>query len=172
MRTSVFLLVLLTVPLMAGSFVLFSDTLDIDVGAYRFIKFRITPEMAESTFISGEFFTEPHPVKMEFILVTELNYRSGWAGRGEIDTLGTVYGENGPLVMRVPDCGDGVLIVSNRGNTDPVVFVADLLVSYTGSGITYDSLPFGMTLLMSLLAIGVVTAAVLLTVKRMSSGRG
>lgn len=167
-----FLLALLTVPLVAGSFVLFSDTLELDVGTYQFIKFRITPEMAESTFISGEFFTEPVPAKMEFILITELNYRSGWAGRGDIDTLGVVYAENGLLIMEVPDFGDFVLIVSNRGNTDPVVFVADLSVSYTGSGITYDSLPFGMTLLMSLLAIGVVTAAVLLTVKRISSCRG
>ncbi len=172
MRVSVFLLIAMTIPLMAGSFVLFSDTLDLDVGTYRVIKFRINPEMADSTFISGEFFTEPFPAKMELILITEMNYRSGWEGRGDIDTLGVVYAENGPLVMKVPDFGDFVLIVSNRGNTDPVVFVADLRVSYKGDGITYDSLPFAMTLLMSLLAIGVVVAAVLLTIKRMSPGRG
>ncbi|MCD4707338.1 MAG: hypothetical protein K8S62_06335 [Candidatus Sabulitectum sp.] len=172
MRTSVFLLVILTIPLIAGSFILFSDTLELDVGTYRFIKFRITPEMAESTFISGEFFTEPFPMKMEFILITEVNHRRGWEGGGDIDTLEVVYSENGSLVMGVPDFGDFVLIVSNRGNTDPVFFVADLSVSYAGSGVTYDSLPFGMTLLMSLLAIGVVTAAVLLTIKRMSSGTG
>ena len=172
MRFAAILLVFLTIPLVAGSFRLLSDTLDLDVGSYRFIKFRISPEMAESTFISGEFFTEPLPTKIEFILLTEYDYVKGWEGRGEIDTLGVVYAEKGPLFMEVPDFGDFVLIISNRGNTDPVVFAADLSVSFTGSGVTYDSLPFGMTLLMTLLAVGVVTAAVLLTVTKLSSGKG
>ncbi|MCK5131671.1 MAG: hypothetical protein KAR40_05905 [Candidatus Sabulitectum sp.] len=169
MRRTAFLLVFLTIPLTAGSFTLFSDTLNLDVGNYRFIKFRITPEMAESTFISGEFFTEPLPTKIEFILITQPDYRRGWEGRGHIDTLDAVYAENGSLLMEIPGFGDFVLIVSNRGNVDPVVFAADLSVSFVGSGVTYDSLPFGMTLLMSLLAIGVVVAAVLLTITRMSS---
>lgn len=172
MKNSIILLSLLTIPLIAGSFTLLSDTLDLDIGTYRFIKFRVTPEMAESTFISGDFFTEPIPAKLEFILVTELNYKIGWEGRGEIDTLAVVYAESGPLEIEVPDFGDFVLIVSNRGNVDPVTLVADLTVSFMGSGVTYDSLPFGMTLLMSILAIGVVLAAVLLTIKRMSSSRG
>jgi len=171
MRSAAVLLVFLTLPVVAGSFALFSDTLDLDVGSYRFVKFRITPEMAESTFISGDFFTDSLPAKIEFILITEYDYVRGWEGRGEIDTLGVVYAEKGPLFMEVPDFGDFVLIISNRGNTDPVVFAADLSVSFTGSGVTYDSLPFGMTLLMTLLAVGVVIAAVLLTVTKLSSGK-
>ncbi len=172
MKLIIILLVLLTVPVLAGSFGLLSDSLEIDVGTYRFIKFRITPEMAESTLISGEFFTEPRPTKMEFILITETNHRTGWQGPGEIDTLAVVYGRSGYLSIEVPDFGDYVLIVSNRGNTNPVVFVADLSVSFVGTGVTYDSLPFGLTLLMTLLAIGLVTAAVLLTIKKTSSYRG
>ncbi|MCK5786058.1 MAG: hypothetical protein KAH54_05825 [Candidatus Sabulitectum sp.] len=168
MRISSLLLALLTIPLIAGSFTLLSDTLDMNIGTYRSIKFRITPEMVDSTYISGEFFTEPIPTKLEFILVTELDYIRGWEGRGEIDTLGVFYSENGDLEMEVPDFGDFVLIVSNRGNTSPVTLVAELSVSYKGSGVTYDSLPFGMTLLMTVLAVGVVLAAVLLTIKRMS----
>lgn len=172
MRTGLVFLVLLTIPLSAGSFSLLSDSLSLDVGTYRYIKFRITPEMAESTFISGEFFTEPVPTKIEFLLITDLDYRRGWEGRGDIDTLGVVYSKSGSLVMPVPDFGDFVLIVSNRGNTDSVVVVADISVSFTGSGVTYDSLPFGMTLLISLLAIGLVTAAILLTINKASSNRG
>jgi hypothetical protein len=127
--------------------------------------------MADSTCISGDFLTEPIPAKIEFILITELDYRRGWEGRGDIDTLGVVYAENGQFYMDIPDFGDFVLIVSNRGNTEPVILQADLSVSYKGSGVQYDSLPFGMTLLMSVLAIGVVLAAVLITVKKMSSGK-
>lgn len=172
MRIAAFLLVALTIPSLAGSFPLFSDTLDLDTGTYRFIKFRITPDMAESTFISGEFFTEPLPTKLEFILLTELDYRRGWECRGDIDTLGFVCAESGSLVIEVPDFGDFVLVVSNRGNTGPVILIADFFVSYSGSGITYDSLPFGLTLLMSILAIGVVLAAVLLTIKRRPFSKG
>ncbi len=169
MRAATLFLTVFTIPLIAGSFTLLSDTLDLGVGTYRSVKFRITPQMADSTCISGEFFTEPIPAKIEFILITELDYRRGWEGRGEIDTLGVVYAENGPFYMDIPDFGDYILIVSNRGNTAPVTLQADLSVSFKGSGVQYDSLPFGMTLLMSVLAIGVVLAAVLITVKKMSS---
>jgi hypothetical protein len=171
MRAATLFLTVFTIPLIAGSFTLLSDTLDLGVGTYRSVKFRITPQMADSTCISGEFFTEPIPAKIEFILITELDYRRGWEGRGEIDTLGVVYAENGQFYMDIPDFGDFVLIVSNRGNTAPVTLQADLSVSFKGSGVQYDSLPFGMTLLMSVLAIGVVLAAVLITVKKMSSGK-
>ncbi len=171
MRVVVVLLVVLTVPLMAGSYRLLSDTLDLEVGTYRFIKFRVSPEMSDSTVITGEFKTEPLPAKIEFILISELDYIRGWEGRGEIDTLGVVYAEHGPLLMEITDFGDFVLVVSNRGNTDAVSIVADLSVSYKGSGIMYDSLPFGLTLLMSILATGVVVGAVLITFKRMSSNK-
>ncbi len=171
-KVVVILLLCAATSLMAGSFPLFSDTVDLNVGSYRVIKFRVTPDMADSTFISGQYSTDPVPTKIEFILLTELGYRRGWEGRGEIDTLGVFYGTNGVLNLEVPDFGDFVLVVSNRGNKDPVNFIADLSVSFRGSGITYDSLPFGLTLLMSILAIGIVLAAVLLTVKRTSSSRG
>ena len=166
------ILLLLATSLMAGSFPLLSDTLDLNVGSYRVIKFRVTPAMADSTFITGEYSTDPVPTKIEFILLTELDYHRGWEGRGEIDTLGVFYGKNGFLNIEVPDFGDYVLVVSNRGNKDSVIFIADLSVSFDGSGVTYDSLPFGLTLLMSILAIGIVMAAVLLTVKKTSSRRG
>jgi hypothetical protein len=172
MRVASLFLAVFAIPLFAGSFTLLSDTLNLGVGTYRSVKFRITPQMADSTCISGDFFTEPVPTKLEFILITELDYRRGWEGRGgDIDTLSVVYAENGQFYMDIPDFGDFVLIVSNRGNTAPVTLQADLSVSYKGSGVQYDSLPFGMTLLMSVLAIGVVLAAVLITVKKMSSGR-
>jgi hypothetical protein len=171
MKAVLLLLAVCTYPLVAGSFMLLSDTLDLRVGTYRSVKFRITPEMADSTCISGEFSTKPVPAKVEFILMTELDYRRGWQGRGTIDTLGIVYAEKGQLFMDVPDFGDYILIISNRGNTSSVVLEADLAVTYRGTGVLYDSLPFGMTLLMSILAVGVVLAAVLLTMKKLSSGK-
>jgi hypothetical protein len=172
MRKGLFLLFLLAIPAVSGSFGVVSDTLSLDIGTYRFIKFRVTPEQAESTFINIDFAVEPLSTEIEFILISETDYRTGWVGRGEIDTLAAVYAEHGPFSMQIPDFGDFVLIVSNRGNLTPVLVEADISVSYIGSGQVYYALPFGMTLLMSLFAIGVVVAAVLLTVKRLSPGRG
>lgn len=172
MKRSSFLLLLLAIPAVSGSFSLFSDTLDLDVGTYRYIKFRITPDQMENAEITVDLPAEPLAGEIEFILISEMDYRRGWEGRGNIDTLAVVYAEGGRFAIRVPDFGDYVLIMSNRGNYNPVLAVADISVSFAGSGVAYDSLPFAMTLLMSLLAIGVVVAAVLITLKLLYSGRG
>jgi hypothetical protein len=165
------LLILLLVPVSlahAGSFSLLADTMDLNVGTYRYLKFRVTPDQADSTVISGSFSTIPPETPVEFILLTEWNYRSGWVSRGEIDTLEVLHSGSGELSMPVPGFGDYVLVVSNRGNYDPVRIAADLRVEYAGTGVAYDSLPMGMTILITILAAALVVAAVVLTVRKLT----
>ena len=167
MITRVLLLLLVAVPASAGSFKLYSDTMSLDLGTYRFLKFRVTPDQADSARVTGDFITIPEDVPVELILLTEWNYRSGWVNRGDIDTLALRRGGSGEVSLPIPDYGDYVLVVSNRGNFSPVELAADLRVSYSGTGITYDSLPMGMTILITVLAAALVIAAVLLTVKKL-----
>jgi len=167
MKRLVLFLFLAAAHLTAGSFNLYSDSTGIDVGKYRYIKFRVTPDQAEDARVTGEFFTDPADTQLEFVLLTELNYRTGWENRGEIDTLAFFRGGSGTLDIPVPDFGDYVLIVSNRGNYSPVTFYGSLQVAFSGTGITYDALPTGMTVLVSLLAGALVIAAIILTLKKL-----
>ncbi len=157
------------VPLcFAGSFKLFSDTFSLDVGTYRYINFRVTPDQAENAGIAGNFFTIPEETPVEMILLTEYNYLGGWQNREDIDTLAYFRGTSDSLYMPIPDFGDFVLVVSNRGNYCPVELSADFRIVFTGSGITYDSLSTGMSVLVTLLAAGLVVAAIILTVKKLN----
>ncbi len=152
----------------AGSFPLVSDTLTLDVGTYRYIKFRVIPDQADSTTLTGLFNTESEngPSKVEFILITGMDYTTGWKSYGSIDTLGYFCSSGGEFSMEVPEFGDYILIISNRGNRESVELVADIDVFFKGDGVQYDSLPFALTLLMIILASGVVVAAVAITIRK------
>ena len=168
MKLRIFLLLLLiSLPAAAGSFKLFSDTLDLDIGTYRYLKFRITPDQAMEAVITGRFTTVPEDTPVELILLTQWNYITGWTNRGEIDTLAVRMDGPGELSIPIPDYGDYVLVVSNRGNYSPVSLAADFRISFEGTGITYDSLPTGMTILISALAVALVVVAVALTVRKL-----
>lgn len=167
MKTLIFLLFICSATLVAGSFNLFTDSMSIDTGKYRYIKFRITPDQAVNPQVIGTFSTEPEGLPVEFILLTEFNYRTGWENRGFIDTLSVSRTGSGDFVMPIPDFGDFVLVVSNRGNYQPVRIYADIQVAFAGTGITYDSLPMGMTVLILLLAAALVVAAVILTARKL-----
>lgn len=153
----------------AGSFSLVSDTLTLDVGSYRYIKFRVIPDQADSTTITGFFNAESENglSKVEFVLITGIDYTAGWKRYGSIDTLGYYCGSGGEFSMEIPEFGDYILIISNRGNRKPIELVTDINVSFKGDGIQYDSLPFALTLLMIILASGVVFAAVAITIRKL-----
>ena len=152
----------------AGTFPLVSDTLTLDVGSYRYVKFRIIPDQADSTTITGFFNAESENglSKVEFVLITGIDYTAGWKRYGPIDTLGYYCGSGGEFSMEVPEFGDYILIISNRGNRESVELIADINVSFKGEGVQYDSLPFALTLLMIILATGVVVAAVMITIRK------
>lgn len=168
MRLLAVLMVVVSSFCIAGSFSLVSDTLTLDVGSYRYIKFRIIPDQADSTTISGSFDvgSESGLSKVEFVLVTGIDYTAGWKGHGSIDTLGYVCSTGGEFSMEVPEFGDYILIISNRGNREPTEIMTDIRVSFKGDGVQYDSLPFALTLLMIILASGVVFAAVMITIRK------
>jgi len=168
MSFRLFLALLIAFPAAAGSFKLFSDTLELDLGTYRYLKFRITPEQANGAAITGTFSTTPDNAPVELILLTHWNYIEGWVHRGDIDTLAVRRDGPGEFSIPIPDFGDYVLIVSNRGNYNPVSLFADFRVSYEGTGVEYDSLPMGMTILITVLAAALLVAAVALTIRKIS----
>ncbi len=65
------------------------------------------------------------------------------------------------------DFGDYVLIVSNRGNYHPIRFIGGLRVYFRGTGVTYDSLPMGMTILITVFTAGLVIAATIITLRKL-----
>lgn len=163
----IFLLLLIAFPAAAGSFKLYSDTLDLDLGTYRYLKFRITPDQANDAVITGNFTTIPENTTVELILLTQWNYVTGWTNRGEIDTLAVRREGPGEFTIPIPDFGDFVLVISNRGNYTPVSIAADFRIAFEGTGIAYDSLPTGMTILITVLAAALVVAAVALTIRKL-----
>ncbi len=154
-------------PAAAGSFKLYSDTLDLDLGTYRYLKFRITPDQANGAVVTGSFSTIPENTSVELILLTQWNYVSGWTNRGEIDTLAVRREGPGEFTFPIPDYGDYVLVISNRGNFTPVSLAADFRIAFEGTGIAYDSLPTGMTILITVLAAALVVAAVVLSLRKL-----
>lgn len=168
MKLFLILILVISSLSIAGSFSLFSDTLALDVGSYRYVKFRIIPDQADSTTISGTFNvkSESGLSKVEFVLITGIDYTAGWKGNGSIDTLGYVCSTGGEFSMEIPEFGDYILIISNRGNREPTELIADVCVSFKGDGVQYDSLPFALTLLMIILASGIVFAAVVITIRK------
>ncbi|HRW78164.1 MAG TPA: hypothetical protein P5207_05800, partial [Candidatus Sabulitectum sp.] len=72
------LVLFLAVQAMAGSFNLLEDTLELGVGSYRYIKFRITPDQSVDAAISGSIGITPDSTDVELILLTEWNYLTGW----------------------------------------------------------------------------------------------
>ena len=161
------LVLFFALPVMAGSFKLLDDTLDLGVGSYRYIKFRITPDQSVDAVISGSIGTVPDSTDVELILLTEWNYLTGWVNRGEVDTLGLRRDGPGQVLIDIPDFGDYVLVVSNRGNAVPVSVLTDLRVSFEGTGITYDTLPVGVTLLVTVFAAALVIAVAVITIRKL-----
>ncbi len=164
---SLILLLLLSVLATAGSFSLFEDTMSLNVATYRFLKFRVTPDQARGVRVFGRFETIPPDTPVELILLSHWNYQSGWQNRGDIDTLGIYRGPSAEVSLEVPDFGDYVLIVSNRGNYHPVTVIGDLRVYFLGTGVTYDSLPMGMTILITVFTAGLVIAATVITLGKL-----
>jgi hypothetical protein len=165
MNKLIFLLCAAASCLTAGSVPLISDTLQLSVGQYRYISFRVLQVQGTDTSISGTISVSPDTATVEYILLTSAGFNR-WHAGGEADTLGFLEAASGPFEIGVPGFGDYILLVSNRGNYHPVevAFSADL--NFRGDGVQYDTLPTAFNLMLVILAAGVVVAAVLLAVGR------
>lgn len=152
----------------AGSVPLLKDTLDISVGQYRSISFRVLQVQGTDTRISGTISIAPDTARVEYILLTFHGFNR-WRSGGEADTLGFLQTTSGDFELELPGFGDYVLLVSNRGNYHPVRVALEADLYFQGDGIPYDTLPMAFKLMMFILAAGVVVAAIFLAVGRLRS---
>lgn len=166
MTRIIFSVLLFSAWLQAGSVPLLADTLELSVGQYRSISFRINEAQGREATISGNIRITPDTARVEYILLTSDGFRR-WSSGIQTDTLAFLTTSSGEFQLGAPDFGDYVLLVSNRGNFHPVSvsIVADL--SFLGDGIRYNNLPMAFQLMLVLLAGGVVIAAAALAVRKL-----
>lgn len=166
MTRIVFPVLLLAAWLQAGSVPLLDDTLDLSVGQYRYISFRINEAQGREASISGTILVTPDTAMVEYILLTSDGFRR-WSSGIQADTLAFLATSSGEFQLGAPDFGDYVLLVSNRGNFHPVRVSIKAELSFLGDGIRYNNLPMAFQLMLVLLAGGVVVAAAALAVRKL-----
>jgi hypothetical protein len=152
--------------LQAGSVPLLADTLDLSVGQYRYISFRVNEAQGREATISGTIRITPDTARVEYILLTSEGFQR-WSSGIEADTLAFLTTSSGDFQLGVPDFGDHVLLVSNRGNFHPVSVSITAELRFLGDGIRYNNLPMAFQLMLVLLAVGVVVAAAALAVRKL-----
>jgi len=150
----------------AGAVSLLDDTLEISVGEYRYVSFRVQEAQGEDARLSGEIRVSPDTCRVEIILLSLNDFRR-WSSGGGGDTLSFFSTGSGGFEVPLPGFGDFVLLVSNRGNYHPAVVALAAELSFRGDGIGYDSLPVAFKLMLTVLSAGVVTGAVLLAVRKL-----
>jgi len=162
----VFSVLLFTALLRAGSVPLLADTLELSVGQYRYISFRVNEAQGREARISGTISITPDTARVEYILLTSDGFRR-WSSGIETDTLAFLTTSSGHFELGIPDFGDHVLLVSNRGNFHPVSVSITAELSFLGDGIRYNNLPMAFQLMLVLLAGGVVVAAAAIAVRKL-----
>jgi hypothetical protein len=156
---------------LAGSTGLLDDTLDISVGQYRYVSFRVQPSQADSAFISGSVSITPDTASLE-ILLFHIDDFIRWRRSGaDTDTLCHARSRSGEVGMPVGDCGDYYLVLSNRGNMSPVRVDARFDLVFRGSGAEYDTLKVALDLALVLMVAAAVIALIL-WVSGIGKGRG
>lgn len=152
--------------LIAGSVQLLDDSLQISVGQYRYVSFRVLEVQGAGTRVVGSIEVNPDTAEVELILLSLPDF-SRWNSGGTADTLDHTTTGPGEFQLDVPGFGDFVLLVSNRGNYHPVTVALSAELHFRGDGIQYESLPMAFRLMLVILAGGVVVAAVLLAIRKM-----
>ncbi|MFO7625696.1 MAG: hypothetical protein R6V62_00390 [Candidatus Fermentibacteraceae bacterium] len=161
-----FSVLFLSAWLQAGTVPLLADTLDLSVGQYRFISFRVDEAQGREATIAGTIRITPDTARVEYILLTSDGFRR-WSSGFEADTLAFLTTSSGDFQLGIPDFGDHVLLVSNRGNFHPVTVAITAELSFLGDGIRYNNLPMAFQLMLILLAGGVVAFALALAVRKL-----
>jgi hypothetical protein len=147
----------------AGSTELLDDTLDISVGQYRYVSFRVQPAQADSTVIRGSITTRPDTAALE-VLLFHVDDFIRWRSHGtDTDTLFYSSAVSGNLSIPVDGSGDYYLVLSNRGNMTPVSVAASITLVFEGSGVEYDSLKMALDLALLLMAVSAIVVLVVRT---------
>jgi hypothetical protein len=157
-------------PAIAGRSGLLDDTLDISVGQYRYVSFRIQPAQTDSAFIRGSLSITPDTAGLELLLFHVDDFVRWRRSGAEVDSL--YYGRtvSGEVEIPVEDCGDFYLVLSNRGSMTPVTVSARIDLVFRGSGVEYDSLKIALDLALLLIAAAAVVA-LLVRVSGRAGGR-
>lgn len=165
--TRVFLSALLFPALIhAGAVTLLADTLELSVGQYRYISFRVDEAQGREASISGTISITPDTARIEYILLSSDGFRR-WSSGIDTDTLAFLTASSGDFRLDIPDFGDHVLLVSNRGNFHPVSVCITAELGFQGDGIRYNNLPMAFQLMLVMLAAGVFLAAAALAVRKL-----
>lgn len=144
----------------AGSLGLIDDTLEIPVGAYRYIGFRINPDQAEEATIFCVLAIIPDTSEIELILFHQDDFYR-WSGSGEdVDTLFFVTTASDSVSIPISGFGDFMLVLSNRGNFSPLTVAVKAALNCKGFGVTEDPLVVALQLALILMALAAVSVLV------------
>jgi hypothetical protein len=155
--------------LVAGSFPMLDDTLDLSVGQYRYVSFCVDIAQAESTHVTGALDVEPDTLELELMLFHIDDFNRWAAGMEDVDTLFYARRSSGGLDIPIDGFGNMVLVISNRGNTSPAVLAASLDLVFAGTGVRYNALDTASRIVLVMMAAAAVTimiAGAFITLKK------
>lgn len=136
------------------------EDLHISVGQYRSVRFALQEYQADSARLSGSIKVFPDTSSVELLLFHTDDYMR-WRNNGiGIDTLDYLSTSSGAFDMRINGFGSLVLIISNRGNYQPVTVSFDIEVLFAGSGESGDPLPAALRIALFLMMVGIIAIAV------------
>ncbi len=144
----------------AGSTELLDDTLDISVGQYRYVSFRVQPAQTDSAVIRGSIRVNPDTTALEIMLFHVDDFIRWRNLAADTDTLYYSRTASGNLSIPVSSCGDYYLVLSNRGNMTPVSVAARFTLFFEGSGVEYDSLKIALDIALLLMAVSAIIVLV------------
>ncbi len=148
-------------PAAAGTWrLLEGDSLEISVGQYRTVLFTLPPERSEEARMLCSLSVRPETAMVEVLLMHQDDWMRWRADAGEVDTLAAARAGSGPLQLPLSGFGDMALVVSNRGNFDPVQVTLSARILHEGTGDTGDPLPSALRIALLLMMMGVIAVAV------------
>lgn len=136
------------------------EDLHISVGQYRSIRFVLQEYQADSARLSGTIMILPDTSSVELLLFHTDDYMRWMNNSGEVDTLGYISSPSGEFDIGINGFGGLVLIISNRGNYQPVTVSFDIEILFAGSGESGDPLPAALRIALFLMMVGVIAIAV------------
>ncbi|MCD4847554.1 MAG: hypothetical protein K8R76_05125 [Candidatus Aegiribacteria sp.] len=161
MKTFPIIILLAVSILYGGHFSLIeTEDLHISVGQYRSVRFALQEYQADSSRLSVSIDILPDTSSVELLLFHTDDYMRWRNNSGNVDTLDYVSSSSGEFDMRINGFGSLVLIISNRGNFQPVTVSFDIEVLFAGSGESGDPLPSALRIALFLMMVGVIAIAV------------
>lgn len=155
-------IILFLVSLLYGGSMSLVETEDIhiSVGQYISVRFALQEYQADSSRLSGSIQVIPDTSSVELLLFHVDDYLR-WKNSGvDVDTLDCLSTSSGEFDMNISGFGSIVLVISNRGNYQPVTVSIDLEVLFRGSGESGDPLPSALKTALFVMMMGVIAVAV------------